>query len=408
MAAPIVIHRAPWLLPVSRPPVEDGGLAVLAGGILAAGAFRAIARSWPGAQVIDHPDAVLLPGLVNAHTHLELSHLAHLARLPAPASFTEWLVLLLAERAKAAVDTEAAATRIAAAAQTVLAGQEAQGVVAIADISNTGLCRSLAGEFNGRLLCFSEYLRLRADAAAGALLRLHAEPDCHWCTGHALYSTHLDLLRSLKARAARLGHVFPIHVAESAAEIQLLRTGQGELRLFLEQRGLWDNSLPVGETGSVGCLHRYGLLDRTTLCVHCVHIAEDEIDLLAKFGAKVCLCPGSNAYLGTGMAPVALLLRKGILPALGTDSLSSNPELSLWREMRLLVAEHPALSPADILTMATLGGAAALGLDRQLGSLEPGKEAAVLAIELRVPERTAEGVLEQLVQQGGRCPLHRL
>ncbi|WP_417909869.1 amidohydrolase family protein [Candidatus Electronema sp. PJ] len=407
MNALLVIHRAPWLLPICRPPIQDGGLVVGNGKILAAGAFREIASSYPGIAVVDHPEAVLLPGLINAHTHLELSHLAHLARLPAPASFTEWLVLLIAERAKAAADMDAAVECAASAARIALAAQEAQGVVAIADISNTGLCRNLVGKFNGTLLCFSEYLRLRADAVRGALSRLHAEPDTQYCTGHALYSTHIDLLRGLKARAARLGYIFPIHIAESAAEIQLLRTGQGELRAFLEQRGLWDDSLPLGETGAVNYLHRYGLLDRGTLCVHCVHIAEGEVDLLVKFGAKVCLCPGSNAYLGVDTAPVELLLRKGILPALGTDSLASNPELSIWREMRLLAAQHPDLSPTDLLAMATLGGATALGLE-QLGTLEPGKDAAVLAVELYSPARTAEAVQEQLVQQGGSCRLRRL
>jgi cytosine/adenosine deaminase-related metal-dependent hydrolase len=408
MNPPLAIHRASWLLPISQPPLQDGGLVVGDGKIVAVGRFCDMARSHPHAVVINHPDAVLLPGLINAHTHLELSHLAHLARLPAPASFTEWLALLIAERAKAAVDTEATELRVAAAARIVLATQEKEGVVAIADISNTGLTRSLASEFNGRLLCFGEYLRLRADAVAGALLRLHAEPDTHCCTGHAPYSTHIDLLRGLKARANRLGHIFPIHIAESAAEIQLLRSGQGELRSFLEQRGLWDDSLQVGETGAVNYLHRYGLIDSNTLCVHCVHLAEDEIDLLVKFRAKVCLCPGSNAYLGVDTAPVELLLRKGIRPALGTDSLASNPELSLWREMRLLAELHPALASADLLTMATLSGATALGLERHLGSLEPGKEAAVLAIELYAPARTAEAMQEQLVQQGGRCRLQRL
>ncbi|CAK8715413.1 MAG: Cytosine/adenosine deaminase [Candidatus Electronema aureum] len=408
MNPPLAVHRAPWLLPISQPPIADGGLVISNGKLLAVGRFRDIVRSHPGVAVIDHPDVLFLPGLINAHTHLELSHLAHLAKLPAPASFTEWIILLIAERAKAAGDPEAEGKRIATAARAVLAAQQQHGVVAIADISNTGLCSSLGNEFKGRLLCFSEYLRLRADAVNAALLRLHAEPDSNYCTGHAPYSTHVDLLRGLKARANRLGHVFPIHIAESSAEIELLRSGGGELRDFLEHRGLWDDTLPLGEGGAVNYLHRHGLLDRRTLCIHCVHIVGEEIDLLAKFGAKVCLCPGSNAYLGVDSAPVELLLRRGILPALGTDSLASNPELSIWREMRILAALHPALSPANLLAMATLGGANALGLADRLGTLEPSKDAAVLAIELRAPARTAGEVQEQLIQQGGGCRLHRL
>jgi aminodeoxyfutalosine deaminase len=404
----VVVHRAPWLLPICHPLMEDGGIAVSKGKIQGVGRFSAVRHSWPGARVIDHPDAVLLPGLINAHTHLELSHLAHLAHLPAPASFTDWLLLLLAERAKAAVNIETATERIAAAASTVLEAQNKEGVAAVANISNTGLCFNLAKDFNGRLLCFSEYIGLRAEAADAILLSLQSAADSQLCTGHAIYSTHPYLLRGLKARAFRLGHIFPIHTAECAAEVELLRTGQGELRDFLDQRGWWDHSLPLAESGVVTYLHRHGLLDSKTLCVHCVHIDEAEADLLAAAKAKVCLCPGSNGYLGIGRAPLALLRRKGILPALGTDSLASNPELSLWREMRLLAAQNPSLPPAELLAMATLGGAAALGLDDQLGTLEPGKDAVILAAELRAPASTAEGIQEQLVQQGGRCPLYWL
>lgn len=398
----MIIHRAPWLLPISRPAIADGGLAVQAGRIAAVGSFSEIRRSWPGAQVLDHPDAALLPGLINAHSHLELSHLSQLSQQPAPPTFTGWIARLLNERSKAAADD----ATIKAAARHVLAEQQAHGVAAIGDISNTGLPSSLAESFSGRLLCFKEYLGLREDRATEALLRLRDEAEEQPCTGHAPYSTHPALLRSLKARAARLGHVFPIHTAESAAEIELLRTGSGEMRVFLEEHGVWDGTFqPLGrEGGAVTYLHQHGLLDSRTLCVHCLHLTEEEIALLAAAEAKVCLCPGSNAYLGLGMAPAGRLLRQGMLPALGTDSLTSNPELSLWREMRLLAEAHPSVDPADIVRMATLGGAMALGLERQLGSLEEGKDAAVLCAALPASLMSAAAVQEYLVHCGSkRC-----
>jgi cytosine/adenosine deaminase-related metal-dependent hydrolase len=378
--ASVAVHRAPWLLPVSRPPVRDGGIAVQAGRIVEIGGFSEVARNHPGAELVDHPDSVLMPGLVNAHTHLELSHLAYLSRRPSPPTFTGWIENMLAERAKVEADTEA----IEEAARTVLADQRRQGVVAIADISNTGLIRTLSAAFTGRLFSFKEYLGLRASEVEVSLRGLRGEVN-HRCTAHAPYSTHLDLLRVLKNRAGRRNQVFPIHVAESRAENEMMRRGGGEIRDFLERRGFWDDSFqPTGrETGgSVDYLHRHGLLDSMTLCVHSVHVTDHEIDLLAETDAKVCLCPGSNRYLGVGKAPAGKYLDKGILPALGTDSLTSNPELSLWREMRLLAEDHPAVDPADILRMATLGGAEALGLESQIGSLEPGKEAAIIAVNL--------------------------
>jgi cytosine/adenosine deaminase-related metal-dependent hydrolase len=395
------IHRAPWLLPISSPPIKDGGVAVQSGTIAAVGSFRKVRRSWPGAELVDHPACVLLPGLINAHAHLELSHLHQLGRQPAPPSFPAWIERLLEARSQAAADEAAILLQ---AARSVLAQQQAEGVAVIADISNSGLPEQLAADFSGRLLVFREYLGLRADSATAALLRLQQEDEAQLCTGHAPYSTHPHLLRGLKARANRLGHVFPIHTAESPAEIELLRTGSGPFRHFLEERSLWDGTFqPMGDQGgAVRWLHQHGLLDSHTLCVHCVHIDDKEIALLAAAGAKVCLCPGSNRCLGVGKAPVSSLLKHGILPGIGTDSLASNPELSLWREMRLLAEDHPDLEPADILRMATLGGAAALGLDNRLGSLEPGKEAVILAAALERIPLDAAAMQEELRRQNNQ------
>ncbi|MCI5221257.1 MAG: amidohydrolase [Candidatus Electrothrix sp. AR4] len=402
---PVAVHRAPWLLPVSRPPVRNGGLAVQSGRILELGRFNEVARNHPGAEVVDYPDAVLMPGLINAHAHLELSHLAYLSRRPSPSTFTGWIEHMLAERTKVGSEDKV----IQEAARVVLADQQRQGVVVVADISNTGLTRDLSSEFTGRLFCFKEYLGLRASELTASLHSLKAEvehPDVH-CTAHAPYSTHIQLLLSLKNRAVRLGQIFPVHVAESSAEHAMVSRGRGEMLEFLEQRGFWDDSFqPTGmdSNGSVSYLHRHGLLDSGTLCVHCIHVTGQEIDLLVETATKVCLCPGSNRYLGVGKAPVDKYLHKGILPALGTDSLTSNPELSIWHEMCLLAEEHPGIDPMDILRMATLGGAEALGLGNQLGSLEPGKEAAIIAVQLTEPVRSTFSLAEYLVYQNHQEP----
>ena len=403
----LAIHRAPWLLPISCPPLADGGIAIRAGRILDIGDFKQVVGSYPDAKIIDHPDAVLMPGLINAHTHLELSHLAHLSKEPSPSSFTGWIGHMLAERAKADADKKT----IQDAAHAVLVEQQRQGVVAIADISNTDLIRELVPEFPGHLLCLKEYLGLRASELAASLSSLkedanHPDNPDHLdicCTAHAPYSTHIDLLRALKNRATQLGQIFSIHTAESTAEHDMISQGTGEMREFLEQRGFWESSFqPTGSDskGSVSYLHQHGLLDSRTLCVHCLHVTDQEMDLLAKTKAKICLCPGSNRYLGVGTAPLEHYLRMGILPALGTDSLTSNPELSIWREMRLLAEEHPTVDPADILRMATLGGAEALGLDRQLGSLDQGKKAEILAVELPSHIKIASDIHKYLVVYG--------
>ncbi len=399
MQSSVVVHRAPWVFPIVHSPITDGGVAVHSGRITAVGRFSEIARNLPGAAVVDHPDSVLLPALVNAHAHLELSHLAHLSRQPPPATFTGWIENMLDARAKFGFSDEA----VEEAARFSLVGQQHDGVIAIGDISNTGLTRNLSSDFLGKLLCFKEYLGLRASGVKASLQALQTEADHHLCTAHAPYSTHADLLQALKTRALIAGHVFPIHVAEPQAESDMMSKGRGEFVDFLGRRGFRDGSFqPTGidNAGSVQYLHQLGILDNKTLCVHCIHVSEAEIELLVKAGSKVCLCPGSNRYLGVGKAPVDRYLQAGMLPALGTDSLASNPKISMWREMKLLADDYPDVDPVDILAMATTGGAAALGLDSEIGSLEPGKQATFLSVLLPDTVKNAADVYDYLVTTG--------
>ncbi len=399
MDTSVIIHRAPWLVAVSRPVLADGAVAVSDGRIAAVGTFADLGARFPGCRVIDHEQHVLLPGLVNGHAHLELSHLAHLAQAT-PAGFTAWIESLLAARmADGRGDEE-----IRAEAAAVLARMYADGIIAVADIGNTPVARDLQAGYAGVLLHFTEYLGHGRAGLPGHLDRLAHEADDHACTAHAPYSVHRVLLQALKERARRLGHLFPVHVAETAAEVEMVSRGEGEMAGFLRSRGFWDGSFRatgIDKSGSVQYLHQLGVLDETTLCVHAVHVSGAEIDLLAASGAAICLCPGSNRFLDVGRPPLADYLDRGLLPALGTDSPASNPELSIWREMRLLAGDHPGVRPADILAMATLGGARALHLARDFGTLEPGRRADILAVALPVAPADADELLEYLVT-GGR------
>jgi len=382
---------------MASPPLENGGIAVRDNRITAVGRFNDILRKFPAAAVVDHPGYVLMPGLVNAHIHLELSHLANLSQQQPPATFSGWIEQMLVARDRAGEEDKVRVARL------VLQQQHEDGVAVLADIGNTYLGRSLEPDFPGVLLPFHEVLGLRETGVDSQLALLDKENDREYCSGHAPYSTHAALLCGVKARARRLDQVFPIHVAESAAEIELVSRGRGEFVDFLKQRGFWDGSFQatgIDNSGSVQYLLQLGLLDEKTLCVHCIHVSDKEIELLQKTGSRVCLCPGSNSYLGVGRAPVLKYLQAGILPALGTDSLASNPELSIWREMHLLAESHSGLAPSDILTMATRGGAAALGLEQQAGTLEPGRPARFLAVPLPDTVRTTSDVQEHLVGAG--------
>jgi cytosine/adenosine deaminase-related metal-dependent hydrolase len=362
---------------MAGPPIADGGVLCADGRIVAVGPFAALRSDAEG--ITEHEGCALTPALINAHAHLELSHLAPLGRETAFSAFsgmTEWIKVLLHRRETAGASSE----EIGAAAQAALADLRHTGTVLIADTGNRPASAALGQGFDGEVLFFLEFLGLSLAAADGGLLRLtHTEAERD-CTAHAPYSTAPGLIQALQQRSSMSGRPFSLHVAESAEEMEFLQTGAGPFRDFLESRGGWDGSFQPPASGAVEYLDKLGVLDARTLCVHCVHLAEAEIALLAARQAKVCLCPGSNRTLGVGKAPVANLLAGGLRPALGTDSLASNPRLNLWEEMRLLRQDHPGILPENVFAMATSNGAAALAASERLGSLTPGREARMLAI----------------------------
>lgn len=375
-----------------------GGAIVVEGEIIVdVGPARELQKKYPLAAIRDHEGRALTPPLVNAHIHLELSHLRIPQRRQSVNGFTDWIADLLDLRGRHRADD----TGIEAAARRVMHQQHDSGVIGLGDIGNTDLGLLLRREFPGVLLPFREFLGRSAQTRRAVRERLEQEPDDRLFTAHAPYSTHPELIRTLKSRARRLDHPFPIHTAEPASEGDLLSRGSGELYMFLRERGFLDDTYrpPAGidNPGSVRYLQGLGVLDRRTICVHCIHVSREEIGILAETGAGVCLCPGSNRYIQVGTAPADRFLRHGILPALGTDSLASNPELSIWREMRILEEDHPGIDPADIFAMATLGGASALGLGKRYGSLTPGTSAHFLAVPLEETISSAPLLYEYLV-----------
>ena len=344
------LHSAPWVVPVDGPVIADGGVVIKEGRICAVDSLPALRQQFPQLDPIHHPLAALTPALVNAHIHVELSHLVELSKVPLATSFTGWIQQLLALRDQQGATGE----QVEAAARQTAELQYQQGCSVLVDIGNTDTGQVLTSDFPGRLLAYREYLGLAAFTLEKNLQRLATETETTRCCGHAPYSTHPRLLQALKKRAKDLGHVFPLHVAEPKAESEMLAVGRGEMVDFIQDRGFWDGSfIATGRSGSIRYLHQLGLLDEQTLCVHAVHVDTEEIEILAGEGSKVCLCPGSNRFLQVGKAPVPQYLAAGLLPALGTDSLASNPQLSLWREMALLAEDHPGIDAEAIFAMAT-------------------------------------------------------
>ena len=289
----------------------------------------------------------------------------------------QWIEALL----RARVGCEVSADQQVRLRNKAIEDQFRSGVVLLVDIGNDRyMPESELGDYP-LINHFQEFLAPTKTAADAAVRAVNELPDDVAVSAHACYSTLPELIRILQGRAKRQRHVFPIHVAESAEEIQFIQTLSGPFQDFLKRRGMWDSGF-IGAThknqGVVGYLYDLGILDSRTLCIHCVHIEEKEARLLAETGSHICLCPGSNRFLRVGKAPLEIMLQCGLLPAIGTDSITSNDRLDMWTEMRLLREDHPTVDPLTILKMATLGGAAALHCQDDFGSLSSGHRALIL------------------------------
>ena len=411
-----MIHRAPWVVADVSSEIyknagniiDDGAVIVSDGSIKAVGKFKDIIKEFGGYPIQEHECRVLAPALINSHSHLELSHLdlAEPCRdqTKYEGDITQWIRDLLKARDNFSRDTSDAEKQALSNSNQVLREMAAEGVGFVGDIGNSLASRAIGQDQQTEVCFLLELLGLTKESEAKSLARLGevfaGESLGISCTAHAPYSATPVLIRAIKENGDRRGHIFSIHVAESRQEVEFLQTGTGQFLDFLYERGAWDSTFKVPGKGAVQYLESLGVLNEKTLCVHVVHVENEEIETLALRKAKVCLCPGSNRFLGLGKAPVTEFLAHGILPALGTDSKASNAVLSIWREMRLLREDHPGLSPATVFSMATRGGAEAWGIDSALGTLESGKRARILKVNCQSSMHSGKDILEYMTTAG--------
>jgi len=411
-----MIHRAPWVAADvssdihgdTRGIIEDGAVFVSDGLIKAVGNSKDIIKEFGSYPIREYECGVLAPALINSHCHLELSHLDFsepgIGQPKYSGDPTLWIRDLIKARDNFPNNDIDAEKQILSKGSQTLQDMSDEGVGFVGDTGNSLASRLIGQGKSTKVFFLLELLGLTKESEAQAMARL--ENICSddslgvSCTAHAPYSTTPGLIRGIKKYADRQGQIFSIHAAESSQEVEFLQTGTGSFLDFLRERGAWDNSFIIPGKGSVHYLESLGVLNNKTLCVHVVHVGHEEIETLASRKAKICLCPGSNRFLGIGKAPVTEFLAHGILPALGTDSKSSNAVLSIWREMLLLREDHPALSPGTVFSMATRGGAEAWGIAPEMGTLEPGKQAHILKVDCLSNMKSSKDVLEYITTAG--------
>ena len=362
---------------MTGPPLRDAWVTVAEGRVVALGTGRP--PDGPGVQTRDLGHAVLLPGLINAHTHLELSWLW--GKVPPAASLPGWVSDLMEQRFAGSGDD------VRPIRQAIIDALEA-GTAAVGDVANTTATQQALATSKLQGVVFREVVGFNPadpDALVEAAARdveAHAtrRVPAH-VVPHAPYSVAPEVIRRLAARAARPGAVCSIHLGESPDEIEFLQTGGGRWREVLDARKAWNPGWTPPGCGPVEYLDRLGLIGPWLLAVHCVQCTDAELARLAGAGATIVTCPRSNVWVGVGSPPAARFFASGARIAIGTDSLASASDVNLWSELAALHHLAPGVPPARLLESATRSGAEGLGRS-DLGVIAPGARARLITVDL--------------------------
>jgi cytosine/adenosine deaminase-related metal-dependent hydrolase len=379
--------RARWVVPVDMPPIENGEIVIEDGLIVQVGK----ASGTPGAH--DLGCAAILPGLVNVHAHLEYTVMRGLLE---DMAFFPWIRTLTALKSYLTYEDWVASATYGTAEML------ASGITTVGDAADAGASLAALIASGQRGVVYREVFGIEREPSIETILTLlrkkitdmraqsaRAGADVRIRLGispHAPYTVQPDLFRALAGFAAAEDLPQTVHIAETPAETQLIADGTGPFaEMFQRRRIRWS---PTGGS-PVAHVDKAGALLPGTLAVHTVHLQDGDVSLLKERGAAIAHCPKSNGKLGAGFAAVRSLLDAGLSVGLGTDSVASNNATDMFEEMRFAVfnaraqaTDTRALSAREALRMATLGGAEALGLAKEIGSLTRGKKADLCVVRL--------------------------
>jgi cytosine/adenosine deaminase-related metal-dependent hydrolase len=412
--------RAAWVAPMSdapmsQSPIHDGAVLIHNGRIQDVGPAKELSARHRDARSEDLGRSILLPGLVNAHTHLELSDCE--CGSPPVGGFSAWLVGMFRRTRLSAPEMQAAVRR------AVAIGVEQCvrfGVTTVGDISRQcGLTRSLLRDSPLRIVSYGEIqamaqrrglleerLALAVDTAcAGARLSIGITP-------HAPYSVEPAGYRRCLQAARAAGMPLATHLAETRDETPFLASHSGPLRELWDQWLPWDDAVPKFVGGPIRFARELGLLDYPTLLAHVNYCDDDELAILAKGQASVVYCPRTHQFFGHPPHRWREMLECGINVALGTDSCASSPDLNLVDELRLLHRLSPDTPPMRIWELATTRAARAIGLGADAGAIRAGNFADLVAFPVQSDDPLAEildrPMLPSAVWCEGRKSAHRL
>jgi len=393
-----ILYCARWVLPISSPSIEDGAIAIDGSRIIDVGTRTLLIEKYPDATVRHYPEAAILPGLINAHSHLELTAMRGFLESE-ESDFTGWLKKLTVAR----IELKTHDDRYVSAAWGAIEAARA-GVTTVADASD-GAYESIKAlsDVGLRGIVFQESFgpdpRLADDNFAKLLDKVARLAEVETplvkagVSPHAPYTVCERQLELISEFALKKSLPVMMHAAESVAEEMLLREGTGTFAKALEKRGIeWRTP----GLSTIQYLKRHCVLQTKPLLAHCIRVDGADIETLKESGAHIAHCPKSNAKLGHGRAPFSEFLNRGIAVGLGSDSVASNNTCDILEEARFatLMARSDTgemsrgiFMAADALNAATVGGARALGLEDHIGALKAGLQADFAVVSLAGPHQ---------------------
>jgi cytosine/adenosine deaminase-related metal-dependent hydrolase len=388
-----LLHAA-WVAPMDGPPIPDAAVVFAEGLIIDVGQAKDVRARNPSAAVDDLGDVLLTPGLINAHTHLELSELT--PGLPPP-SFADWLISLMSRLFDVRDPLIAIPRAVAAGIEQCLRF----GVTTVGDIaSSPNLVRPVLAASPLRAISFGE-VRAMATRRTELLPSLASASDMRPATQrmsvgispHSPYTVEPQGYQLCMEAAKQRHLMLTTHLAETPDEATFLRDHSGPLRHVWDWRGGWDDAVPTFDGGPIRFAKSLGLLDTPTLLAHVNYCDEEELALLAVGKASVAYCPRTHAFFGHPPHRWREMLARGINVCVGTDSCASSPDLNLLDDLRLLHRIAPEVPALTLWQMATSRAAAALGLAHIVGTIREGMAADLMAMKV-ITDNALNGQLE--------------
>jgi len=389
------IFYAKYILPITSEMVEDGAIVIDGNRIIDFGAREEIDSKFKDVErKINLKNALIMPGFVNAHTHLELSGV----KIKEVSDFKDWLYQIIKQRKKL-FNVSGIAGKIKFIKtfaerkwkRTVKRRIEEMinsGTIAIGDVSNTGKLITMLLRVPMKIQIFIELISFIEERGVeffnvlkdlvhnvNEVVKKHnlQREFKISLSPHAPYSVSETLFKLIKNFNG--DSKTSVHLAEVIDEVEFIKNGSGFFRSFLIERNGFDYSWKPPGVSPVKYLDQIGFLDKNILAVHCVNVDDEDIEILSKRNVSICTCPRSNFFLKVGKAPVRKFLDNNINVCLGTDSIASNRDLNILNELKFAREFYKDVSNEELIKIATLNGAKALGFDDICGSIERGKDA---------------------------------